>query len=88
MNGQTIITLGVLSLFGMVVPAAYADSYSTVTTTQELAPVSEVRTTTVDSAPITVVRETPVIVEPAQTTTIIEKKKHHHLLSLPFVHVD
>jgi hypothetical protein len=89
MKGQAVITLGVLSLFAMVVPAANADTYSTTTTSTEgLAPVTEVRTTTLESAPVTVVRETPVYIEPSHTTTIIEKKKHHHLISLPFVKVD
>jgi len=88
MKGQTIITLGVLSLFAMVVPAANADTYSTTTKTEDLTPMTETHTTTIDSAPVTVVRETPIYIEPSTTIIETRKQQSHHLLSLPFVRVD
>ena len=92
---NTLIKFGVLSVFALIALPAYADSYSSTTTTTEqaapltevrtttverAAPVTEVRTTTIESAPTstTVVRETPVYVTPSQNTTTIIKEKRKH----------
>lgn len=91
MNSQSVLMVGVLSLLAFGTQPAHADSYSTYTTsTEQLAPMTEVRTTTVESAPaVQVVREAPVYIEPANTTTIIkERRHHHHLIKVPFVTVD
>jgi hypothetical protein len=88
MKLQLASALGLIAAVTVSGSAVYADSYSTITTT-ESAPLVE-RTATVQSAPAVIREEAaPVIVEPpANNTTIIKKKTHaHHLLNLGVVKV-
>ena len=87
MKLQALLLLSAVCAAGLYAPAANADSYSSMTTTEESRPVtemSETRTTTVESAPssTTVIREQPVIVQPANTEVIVVKKHQHHLIHI------
>jgi hypothetical protein len=86
MKLQLASALGLLAAVTVSGPAVYADTYSSVTTTDSM-PLE--RTTTVETSPTIVREERPVIVEPpANNTTIIKKKSHaHHLLNLGVVKV-
>ena len=82
MKDQTIITLGILSLFTMVVPSASADTYSvtTTTTTKERAPTTHVYTSMKEGrATVNEVSDAPLYDESLNKDDIIEKHKHRHL---------
>jgi len=83
MKLQAILAFGVVAVTSTIGSVAMADTYSTVTTTNEGFPLTEtreVRTTTVESAPTAVVQ--PMIyMQPAPEVVVI-KKHHHHLINL------
>ncbi len=87
MNFQAMLVLGALVGTSLFAPAVSADTYSSVTTTEQAEPtaVVETRSTTVESAPVTVIRERPVVImqQPATKEVIVIKKKHsHHLINI------
>jgi hypothetical protein len=91
MKAEMIWTLAIVVANNLCTSAAIADTYSTETTTTDLAqPMTETRETrTIETSPSpTVVREEPVIInQPAEKETVVVKKHSHHLLNLGVVKV-
>lgn len=82
MKLELILVLGaVAATSSLFPPAVNADTYSSVTTTEQSMPLTETRT--IESAPLTtVIREQPVIInQPANREVVIVKRhRHHHLI--------
>ena len=72
MKAKIALTLGALSLIAVAVPAVYADSYTTTTTsTEQAAPITEYRTISAPSEyrSTTIERSAPAVTE-VRTTTV------------------
>ena len=85
MKLELILALAVVATSSLFLPAANADSYSSVTTTEVAQPVIEKRETTVQEAipSTTVIREQPVIInKPADVVVVKEHRHHHHLIDV------
>jgi hypothetical protein len=75
------LTLGAVAVTGLTVPAANADTYSSVTTSTSPMETETRETRTIETSP-TVIEERPVIVTPPANETVIVKKKSHHLIKV------
>jgi len=86
MKVELFWALAMVSANSLFTSAAIADTYSTETTTTDLAqPMTETRETrTIETAPsTTVVREQPVIInQPAEKEIVVVKKHQHHLIKV------
>ncbi len=79
-----LLSLTTVAVTGLIIPAANADTYSSVTTSSGpmVSEVRETRTTTTVDSPA-VIEERPVIITPpANNETVIVKKKSHHLIKV------